>query len=125
LPLALGFLHGLKLKEMPCFKGFGEWSSLFRLIVEIYFQIIGKRYWQWSSTCHVARVASNGDDKPNQTKPNQSMKQSFPLPSRAELDSAFVAIYRSDMAHIHKQTLLVLMERAKREADRKFAKLSK
>jgi hypothetical protein len=53
------------------------------------------------------------------------MKQSFPLPSRAELDSAFIAIYRSDMPHIHKQTLLVLMERAKREADRKIAKLSK
>jgi hypothetical protein len=53
------------------------------------------------------------------------MKQAFPLPSRAELDAAFVAIYRSDMSHIHKQTLLVLIERAKREADRKLAKLSK
>jgi hypothetical protein len=53
------------------------------------------------------------------------MKKAFPLPSRAELDSAFVALYRSDIPHIHKQTLLVLMDRAKREVDRKLAKASK
>jgi hypothetical protein len=53
------------------------------------------------------------------------MKQAFPLPHRAEIDSAFVALYRSDIPHREKQILLVMIERAKREADRKLAKLSK
>jgi hypothetical protein len=56
---------------------------------------------------------------------SQRKREAFPLPHRSELDSAFVALHRSDIPHIHKQTLLVLMERAKREADRKLAKASK
>ena len=81
----------------------------------------------WSATLIRFRLIG-GFKKPSwhaNNKQTTTMKQVFPLPSRAELDSAFVAIYRSDMPHIHKQTLLVLMERAKREADRKLAKLSK
>jgi hypothetical protein len=64
-------------------------------------------------------------NKAHTNKQRYKMKQAFPLPHRAEIDSAFVALYRSDIPHREKQILLVMIERAKREADRKLAKLSK
>jgi hypothetical protein len=48
-------------------KGFGEWSSLFLLIDEIYFQVIGIFYWQCSirdldcSRCQQTRHANNNN----------------------------------------------------------------
>lgn len=50
---------------------------------------------------------------------NMKTRQPFPLPKRADIDDAFVALHRSDMPHREKQVLLVLIERAKRESDRK------
>jgi hypothetical protein len=34
---ALGFIHGMGLREMPCFKGFGGWSSLFDELLKYIF----------------------------------------------------------------------------------------
>ena len=100
---------------MPCFKGFRNLASInLHLDENIFKEFIGNLLMPMLSFSRRQQQS----DTPN-------MKQAFPLPSRAELDSAFVAIYRSDIPHIHKQTLLVLMERAKREADRKLTKLSK
>jgi hypothetical protein len=48
LTLAVGFASGLWLRGMPCFKGFSCWSSLFLLIVEIYFHLFAIIYWQCS-----------------------------------------------------------------------------
>ena len=44
--VAMRFLPCLWLCGMPCFKGFGEWSSLFRWIDEIYFHLFANIYWQ-------------------------------------------------------------------------------
>jgi hypothetical protein len=81
----------------------------------------------WSATLIRFRLIG-GFNKPSwhaNNKQTTTMKQAFPLPHRAEIDSAFVAVYRSDIPHREKQILLVMIERAKREADRKLAKLSK
>jgi hypothetical protein len=65
LTLAVGFVLRLLLRETPCFKGFGWWSSLFRLIVEIYFHLFVKCYWQFlrhdldCSRCQQTRHTNN------------------------------------------------------------------
>jgi hypothetical protein len=109
--------------ECLVLRGLAGCQAYFDELLKYIFTYLQNVIGNLSAMIHVPCVASKqGTPTIEQTT---TMKQSFPLPSRAELDSAFVAIYRSDMPHIHKQTLLVLMERAKREADRKLAKLSK